>query len=100
MLSFYQTAGGSTPQDILDGVQSFEALSKNLRTYPATLSYTGNQLTSIAYDTGSGTITKTLGYTGNQLTSLTLSGDTPSWLTETTKTLVYTDNQLTGWSYS
>lgn len=80
--------------------ETFEALSKNLRSYPATLSYTGSQLTSIAYNTGSGTITKTLNYTGFQLTSLVFSGDTPSWLTDTTKTLAYTGSQLTSWSYS
>ena len=50
----------------------FEKTSKNLASYPYTLTYTGENLTSIAYTTPTpGTITKTLNYTGDVLTSIT-----------------------------
>jgi hypothetical protein len=79
--------------------QEFETVSKNLKSYPATLSYTGSTLNSIAYTTPSGTITKTLNYTGDKLTSVVLSGATPSGI-ELTKTLIYTADNLTGIAYS
>ena len=45
---------------------TFEKTSKNLASYPNTLTYTGSQLTSITYTTPTpGTITKTLNYTGD-----------------------------------
>jgi hypothetical protein len=79
--------------------ETFETVSKNLKGYPYTLGYTGSQLTSIAYNTGTGTITKTLNYTGSQLTSLVLSGATPGGI-NLTKTLGYTGSQLTGITYA
>jgi hypothetical protein len=80
-------------------VNTFESVSKNLRSWNATFIYTGDQLTSISYTDGTDTIVKTLNYTGEQLTSLVLSGDTPSGIA-LTKTLSYTGIQLTGASYS
>lgn len=79
--------------------QTFETVSKNLINYPATLNYTGADLTSIDYTTGGGTITKTFGYTAGVLTSITLSGDTPAGIA-TTKTLGYTGDDLTSINYS
>ncbi len=87
----------STLQSALQ--QEFETVAKNLKSYPATLSYTGDRLDSIVYTLPSGTITKTLNYTGEKLTSVVLSGSTPSGI-ELTKTLSYTGDNLTGVAYS
>jgi len=78
---------------------SFETVSKNLKAWDYTLSYTGDSLTSITYTAGAETIVKTLGYTGDQLTTITLSGDTPSGI-ELVKTLTYTGDSLTGVAYA
>lgn len=80
-------------------VTSFETVSKNLKAWDYTLSYTGDSLTSITYTSGAETITKTLGYAGDQLTTITLSGDTPSGI-ELVKTLTYTGDSLTGVAYA
>jgi len=82
------STGGST-------TNTFETVSKNLDATDATLTYTGDNLTSIAYVSG---ITKTLNYTGDNLTSVVLSGATPSGIS-LTKTLTYTGDNLTGVSY-
>lgn len=86
-------------ETISGGAETFETVSKNLKSYPATLNYTGSSLTSIEYDIGTGTITKTLNYTGSSLTSIVLSGDTPGGI-DLTKTLSYTSGNLTGIAYS
>ena len=78
----------------------FETVSKNLRAHPATLTYASGVLTSIAYNTGAGTITKTLNYTSGILTSIVLSGSTPAGIAALTKTLTYTSGALTGITYS
>lgn len=75
---------------------TFETVSKNLDASGATLSYTGDNLTSIAYVNG---ITKTLNYTGDSLTSVVLSGSTPAGI-DLTKTLSYTGDNLTGVVYT
>ncbi len=75
---------------------SFETVSKNLSAVDATLSYTGENLTSIAYVSG---VTKTLVYTGENLTSIVLSGSTPGGI-DLTKALSYTGENLTGITYS
>lgn len=75
---------------------SFETVSKNLPASGATLSYTGENLTSIAYVNG---VTKTLNYTGDNLTSVVLSGSTPSGI-DLTKTLSYTGENITSIVYS
>lgn len=80
--------------------ESFETVSKNLKSNPYVLNYTGDLLTSIVYTTWATTsITKTLSYTGDQLTSVVLSGDLPA-LIQTTKTLTYTWDNLTSITYS
>ena len=56
----------------------FESVSKNIKSWDFSLSYTGDKLTSIVYTENLDTITKTLNYTGDKLTSIVLSGDTPS----------------------
>lgn len=81
-------------------VEYFENTSKNLRSYPATISYQAGKVSTITYDLGSGrTITKTLAYAGGVLSAITLSGDTPSGI-DLVKSLVYSDGLLTDFSYS
>ena len=67
---------------------TFETVSKNLKNYPYTLHYDidGN-ITSIDYNTGSGTITKTFTYTDGVITQIVLSGATPAGIS-LTKTLL------------
>jgi hypothetical protein len=79
--------------------QTFETVSKNLKSWNASLNYTAGALTSIVYTSGADTITKTFNYTLGVLTSIVLSGDTPSGV-ELTKTLNYTTGVLTSISYS
>lgn len=75
---------------------TFETVSKNLDASGATLSYTGDVLTSIAYVNG---VIKTLNYTGDNLTSVVLSGSTPAGI-DLTKTLSYTVDKLTAVAYT
>lgn len=82
-----------------NGANSFEGVSKNLRSWGYTLNYTGSKLTSIDYSNGANTITKTLNYTNGILTSIVLSGDTPSGIS-INKTLTYTGSSLTSITYS
>jgi hypothetical protein len=79
---------------------SFETVSKNLKQYDYTLTYTTGVLTKITYVVPSvGDITKTLNYTSGVLTSVVLSGSTPSSIS-LTKTLNYTSGALTSVTYS
>jgi len=95
----YSGDGVATLNLSAGGSETFESVSKNLKSYPYELSYTGDNLTSIVYDLGGGqSITKTLSYTGDNLTSIVLSGDIPA--IDTTKTLVYTGDNLTDITYS
>jgi hypothetical protein len=79
--------------------ESFETVSKNLKSWGGTLNYTGGVLTSIVYTDGIDTITKTFNYTSGVLTSIVLSGDTPIGI-DLTKTLGYTSGDLTSITYS
>lgn len=79
--------------------ESFETVSKNLKSWGGTLNYTGGVLTSIVYTDGVDTITKTFNYTSGVLTSVVLSGDTPAGI-DLTKTLGYTSGDLTSITYS
>lgn len=79
--------------------ETYETVSKNLKAFPATLNYSGTDITSIDYTTPDGTLTKTLNFTGDKLTSIVLSGFTPDGI-DLTKTLSYTGEDLTGISYS
>jgi hypothetical protein len=79
----------------------FETVSKNLKTYPYSLNYTVDKLTSIVYDIGGGdNITKTLNYSAELLTTIVLSGTLPSGIGATTKTLSYSGSQLSSITYS
>jgi len=79
---------------------TFETVSKNLKNYPYTLHYDidGN-ITSIDYNTGSGTITKIFTYTDGVITQIVLSGATPSGIS-LTKTLTYSGDTLESVAYS
>lgn len=79
--------------------EAFETVSKNLRSWNATLNYTSGDLSSITYTDGVDTITKTFNYTSGDLTSIVLSGDTPAGI-DLTKTLSYTSGDLTNITYS
>jgi hypothetical protein len=79
--------------------ETFETVSKNLKSYPYALNYISGKLTSIVYTLPVGSITKTLNYTSGILTSIVLSGDTPSGI-DLTKTLTYSGSVLTGVAYS
>ena len=84
---------------LLEGYNSFETVSKNLKAYPVTFNYTSGVLTSLVYILPSGTITKTLNYTSGTLTSILLSGTVPSGIA-LTKNLVYTSGIITSINYS
>lgn len=79
--------------------ESFESVSKNIKSWNSALVFTTGQLTSIVYTSGPNTITKTFNYTSGVLTSLVLSGDTPSGI-QLTKTLGYVSGSLSTITYS
>jgi len=78
--------------------ETYETISKNLRSYPATLSHTAGELASISYATPSGAVVKTFNRIAGRLASIVLSGALPSGIA-TTKTLTYTNDTLTGVAY-
>lgn len=96
-------AGGKTDspeEDTSIDLSDYEVINKNLNSYPYTISYSGDDISSIVYTVGGNSITKTFGYSGSDLTSVTLSGDLPDGLTETTKTLAYTNGTISSITYS
>lgn len=78
---------------------TFETVSKNLKSYPATYTYSSGILSSIIYTTDSGSITKTFNYTSGLLTSIVLSGNTPSNIL-LTKSFGYSGSTLINTSYT
>ena len=88
--AYQQVGGGGSAQD------TFERVSKNLRSVDFVLSYTDGDLTTLTYADG---IVKTLNYTAGDLTSVVLSGATPAGI-DLTKTLTYTAGELTAVAYS
>jgi len=93
-----QTVGIQGPKG--DSYQeTFESVSKNIKSWAYSLNYTLGVLTSIVYTSGLLSVTKTFNYTSGVLVSIVLSGDTPSGIT-LTKTLNYTTGSLTSVSYS
>jgi hypothetical protein len=78
--------------------ETFETVSKNLKSFNFTLAYNGaNKLSTLTYSNG---IIKTLSYNGSgQLFTVVLSGATPSGIS-LTKTLTYTSGKLTGIAYT
>jgi hypothetical protein len=89
--------GGSVTQTLLG--QTFETISKNLKGYPATITYSSGQIATIVYTIATGNITKTLAYSSGNVSTIVLSGGTPSGIS-LTKTLTYTSGDLTGVAYS
>lgn len=79
--------------------ESYETVSKNLKSWNASFNYSSGNLVSIVYTSGADTITKTFNYTGSNLTSIVLSGDTPSGI-NLTKNFNYTGSDLTSITYS
>jgi hypothetical protein len=75
---------------------TFESVSKNLKSINSTLNYSSDRLTSIVYANG---VTKTLNYSGDTLTTVVLSGSTPGGIS-LTKTFTYSGDTLTGVAYS
>lgn len=86
-------AGPATPAP-----ETYETVSKNLRSFPATLTYSSGELASISYATPGGAIVKTLNRSAGRLASIVLSGSLPSGIA-TTKTLTYSGDTLTGVAY-
>jgi hypothetical protein len=74
-------------------VNSFESYNKNLKTYPYTITETSPTITTIAYTTPTGTITKTITEVSSTTTTIAIGG-------VGTKTIVETSPTLTTISYS
>ncbi len=80
-------------------VETYESVSKNLKSYDYSFSYTGSNLTTITYTFGTYSIIKTLNYTGDNITSIVLSGNTPGGIS-LTKTLTYSGATLSSIAYT
>lgn len=78
---------------------TFEYVSKNLKSWDASFTYSLGNLSSISYTDGVSTIVKTFNYTLGSLTSIVLSGDTPAGI-DLTKTFTYSGSDITNISYS
>ena len=96
---FLMNSPGGSSQVSSGGGDSFETVAKNLKAYSYTINYSGDDITSIVYNLGTGIITKTLNLTGDNLTSIVLSDNTPAGIS-LTKTLVYTGDNITSVNYS
>lgn len=94
---FTMFGGSASSEEILG--KTFETISKNLNSNPYTISYTGDNISSISYTTPRGVILKTLSYTGDNLTSIVLSGAIQVGGT-LTKTLAYSGDNLSSVSYA
>jgi hypothetical protein len=79
--------------------ETYEIVSKNLRSWGAVFDYIGDKLASITYSKGLDEIVKTFNYTGDELTSITLSGDVPAGI-DLTKEFSSLSGQLIGVGYS
>mgnify|MGYP003423209932 CR=1 FL=1 len=80
--------------------ESFETVSKNLKAYPYTITYSGGDIDTITYDLGGGmSIVKTFGYTSGDVTSITLSGDPPVSI-DLVKTISYVGGAVDSVAYS
>lgn len=55
--------------------QTFEYISKNLKSYPYVITYSNNALSSISYTTENGNIVKSFSYANNSLSSVSISGN-------------------------
>lgn len=68
--------------------ETFESVSKNIKSWDANFSYAGSTLASISYVNGSQNIVKSFSYSLGKLTQIVLSGDTPNTI-ELTKSIAY-----------
>lgn len=90
----------STSEDVQAALATFENISRNAYSWPATKTYSNGRLATTVYTTNDGTITKTLNYdTSGAITSIVLSGDIPVGV-PTTKTLTYANGLVTGQAYT
>lgn len=78
--------------------ETFETVSKNLRSHPATLTYAAGELASIAYLTPAGIVTKSFVRRAGRLTGIILSGAVPAGVV-LTKTLGYSGDELSSVGY-
>ena len=79
--------------------QNYESISKNLGTYPYTITRSGNLVSYITYTTPTGNYVKTYNYVQGVLSYVTISG-TPLGSSVYTKTLNYVSGVITSVSYS
>ncbi len=78
--------------------ETFEWISKNIRSYKASLFYNGSTLTGVTYTGALGVINKALYYSGTTLTGVSINGDTP-FGASLNKALYYSGSNLTGINY-
>lgn len=80
--------------------ETFESVSKNIKSYPYTIAYSGGDVSTITYDLGGGLeVVKTFGYTSGDVTTVTLSGDTPAGI-DLIKTISYSGGAVDNIVYS
>lgn len=78
---------------------SFEKISKNLKAYDGSISWSGGVPVSSTYTTPSGTITKTITWSGGVPTTIVLSGVLPTGI-DTTKTITWSGGVPVARAYS
>jgi hypothetical protein len=88
-----------TSDELEESILSFENYSKNLKSYPYTITETSPTITTIAYTTPSGIINKTITEVSPTVTTIVFSGDYPAGL-PTTKTITETSPTLITIIYS
>lgn len=93
-----QTIGAQGPEGV-SYKESFESISKNIRTWDFIVEYNLGLLTKIKYTKGSLIIDKSFNYTSGKITSIVLSGDTPSGI-QLTKAIGYTSGKVSSISYT
>ena len=100
LTGFVGSQGIQGPAGSSSSENTFEAVSKNLKSYSSVLNYAGDSISSIVYDLGAGNfITKTFGYTpGGLVSTIVLSGNTPVGV-DLTKQLSYSGSTLIGVDY-
>lgn len=91
-----QTTGARGPAGSVE--ETFESVSKNIKAWPSTFSYSSGVLQSITFAKDSESVTKSFNYTSGKITSVTLSGDTPESI-PLTKSISYSGSQITSVSY-
>jgi hypothetical protein len=83
-----------------DPAQTYETVNKNLKSYDASYTYSGEILQSILYTISPvSSITKTFNYSNNVISSIVLSGSTPQGI-DLTKTLNYSNGFISSIVYS